>query len=179
MERGVMNRLIIAAGAAMLVAGCGGEEPQQNKAAAAAELSPGQYEASWKISQLRSSDKTTPATNLKQDMSGTTLACVGPKNAFDPALFAEDGDECTETDRYARNGRINLSLTCKREGDAGEIRQSVNGTYSAEGFEAEASTTTYLAGDGDYALIRTVTAKRVGECPPETDTAAEANAAAD
>jgi hypothetical protein len=171
-----MNRLIIAAGAAFLVSGCGGEEPQ-NKTAAAAELSPGQYEASWKITQLRSTDKTTPATNLKQDMTGTTLACVGPKNAFDPVLFAEDGDECTEDNRYARNGRINLSLTCKREGAGGEIRESVNGTYKADNFEAEVSVTTYLGGDGDYALMRTVTGKRVGECPPTSESAQDANAA--
>ncbi len=172
-----MNRFVIAAGAVFLVSGCGGEEPQQNQSAAAAELSPGQYEASWKITQLRSTDNTTPATNLQQDMSGTTLACVGPKNAFDSALFAEDGDECTEDSRYARNGRINLSLTCKREGAGGEIRESVNGTYKADSFEAEASTTTYLSGDGDYALMRTVTAKRVGECPPASESAEEANAA--
>ncbi len=171
-----MNRLMIAAGAAFLVTGCGGEEPQQNQSAAAGELSPGQYEASWKITQLRSTDKTTPATNLKQDMSGTTLGCVGPKNAFDLRLFAEDGDECTEDSRYARNGRINLSLACKREGAGGEIRESVHGTYKADRFEAEVSTTTYLSGDGDYALIRMVDAKRVGECPPTTESAKEANA---
>lgn len=172
-----MNKLIIAAGAAVLVAGCGGESPQQQNEAAPAELSPGQYEASWNVSQLRSTDKTTPATNLKAQATGTTLACVGPDNAFDPALFAEDGDECTQSNAYARNGRINLSLSCKREGDAGEIRQSVSGTYGADGFEAEVSTTTYLAGTGDYAMVRTFTGKRVGECPAGTETAAGANAA--
>ena len=174
-----MNRLIIAAGAAILVSGCGEEaSQQQNQPAAAAELSPGQYEASWTITQLRSTEQqTTPATNLKQGTTGTTLACVGPENAFDPALFAEDGDECSEENRYVRGGRINIGLLCKREGAPGEIRQTVNGTYTADGFEAEASTSTYLTGPGDYSLVRTVTAKRVGECPPETESAADANAA--
>lgn len=172
-----MNRLIIAAGAALLAAGCSGEAPQNEAEAAPAELDEGQYQASWTIDQLRSTDKTTPSTNLKEKATGTTLACVGPKNAFDFALFAEDGDECQATNSYVRNGRINLTLVCKRKGDAGEVHETVNGTYSAEGFEAEVSTSTYLAGDGDYSLVRTVTGKRVGECPPETESAAGTNAA--
>lgn len=172
-----MHKMVIAAGAAALLAACGGEAPDQNDSAAAAEIAPGQYEASWTVTELRSVDRTTPATNLKQSATGTTLGCVGPQNAFDLALFAEDGDECTEGNRYARQGRINLSLACKREGDAGEVRQSVSGTYTADGFQAEVSTTTYLAGAGDYAMTRNFTGKRVGECPPATESAADANAA--
>ena len=70
-----------------------------------------------------------------------------------------------------RNGRIGLDLTCKRKGTSGEVRQSVSGSFKADTLDAEVSTTTYLAGAGDYAMTRTVTAKRVGECPPDTETA--------
>ena len=62
-------------------------------------------------------------------------------------------------------------MSCTREGTGGEIRQSVNGTFKADNLEAEVTTTTYLAGAGDYAMTRTVTAKRVGICPPNTETA--------
>lgn len=159
-----MNRLIIAAGAAILAAGCSAEAPKAEEAPAA-ELKPGQYQASWTIAQLRSTDRTIPATNLKEKATGTTTRCIAAKNAIDPALFAEDGDTCTETNAYARNGRISIELTCKRKGDAGEIRESISGTYTADAFEAEVSTSTYLEAPGDYALTRTVTAKRIGECP--------------
>ena len=62
----------------------------------------GQYEASWKVASLQSVDKTTPATNLKQDASGTTLACIAADGTIDPALFAEDGDSCSANNPYVR-----------------------------------------------------------------------------
>lgn len=166
-----MRKLIIAAGAALFVSACSEEAPVQKKEASAASLAGGQYEASWKVASLKSVDKTTPATNLKQDASGTTLACIAADGTIDPALFAEDGDSCSAKNPYVRNGRLGLDLTCKREGTSGEVRQSVSGTFKADTLDAEVSTTTYLSGAGDYAMTRTISAKRVGECPPNTETA--------
>ena len=114
------------------------------------------------MASLRSVDKTTPATNLKQDATGTTLACIADDGTIDPALFAEDGDSCTAKNPYVRNGR---------KGTSGEVRQSVSGSFKADTLDAEVSTTTYLSGAGDYAMTRTISAKRVGECPPNTETA--------
>lgn len=166
-----LRGLIIAAGAAMFVSACSEEAPVKQEEATSTALQGGQYEASWKVASLRSVDKTTPATNLKQDASGTTLACIAADGTIDPALFAEDGDSCTAKNPYVRNGRIGLDLTCKRKGASGEVRQSVSGSFKADTLDAEVSTTTYLSGAGDYAMTRTVTAKRVGECPPDTETA--------
>jgi len=166
-----LRKLIIAAGAALFVSACSEEAPVQKEEASAASLAGGQYEASWKVASLKSVDKTTPATNLKQDASGTTLACIAADGTIDPALFAEDGDSCSAKNPYVRNGRLGLDLTCKREGASGEVRQSVSGTFKADTLDAEVSTTTYLGGAGDYAMTRTISAKRVGECPPNTETA--------
>jgi len=166
-----LRKLIIAVGAAMLVTACSEEAPVQKKEETPASLAGGQYEASWKVASLQSVDKTTPATNLKRDASGTTLACIAADGTIDPALFAEDGDSCRAKNPYVRNGRIGLDLTCKREGTSGEVRQSVSGTFKADTLDAEVSTTTYLSGAGDYAMTRTISAKRVGECPPNTETA--------
>ena len=47
----------------------------------------------------------------------------------------------------------------------------MSGTFKADTLDAEVSTTTYLSGAGDYAMTRTISAKRVGECPPNTETA--------
>lgn len=164
-----MRGLMTAAVAALLAAGCGTEAPPPPEPEAA-ELSPGLYEASWTVSELRSIDKTTPSTNLKQDATGTSTGCIGPEGAIDTALFAEDGDSCTASNAYVRNGRISIDVSCEREGASGPVRQSVSGTYTSEGLEAEVSTTTYLAGPGDYAMVRTFTARRVGECPPAAET---------
>ena len=161
-----MLKHLIAASAALLAAGCSEESPTQQNEIVPATLAAGQYQASWKVSQLRSMDRTTPATNLKETATGTTLGCVDAEGTIDPVLFAEDGDSCTASNAYVRNGRISFDLTCKREGAEGEVRQSINGTYTAKGFEAEVSTSTYLSALGDYAMTRTFTGKRVGECPP-------------
>jgi hypothetical protein len=162
-------RIAILGTVTLLLAACGGEAPQQQAEVAPEKLAAGQYEANWTVAQLRSTDQSNPATNLKANATGTTTACVGDDGAIDPALFAEDGDTCTTSNAYVRNGRISFDVTCKRGRDAGEIRQSVNGNYTADGLEAEVSTTTYLAGSGDYTMVRNFTGKRIGECPPPTE----------
>jgi hypothetical protein len=68
---------------------------------------------------------------------------------------------------------MQMDLTCSREGADGQVRQSVSGTFTADTIEAEVSTTTYLSGYGDYAMSRTFTAKRLGECPPAAATGPE------
>ena len=165
-----MRNLVIVAGAAMLLASCGDDAPVKNEPETATSIEPGQYQADWKVTSLRIVDKNpTAATNLKQDATGTTTACVAADNAIDPALFAEDGDSCTIGNPYVRNGRMQMDLTCSRKGVDGQVRQSVSGTFTADTIDAEVSTTTYLSGYGDYAMTRNFTAKRLGECPPAAD----------
>lgn len=159
------------AAAALVMTGCSEDAPRQEAAEAPATLRAGQYEASWTVDSLRSVDKATPATNLKEKAAGTALGCVGPDGKFDLAIFAEDGDECQATNSYMRGGRISIDVGCRRQGDKGEVRQSINGTYDAQGFKAEVGTTTYLAATGDYAMVRTFTGRRVGECPPASEAA--------
>lgn len=162
-----MRNLVIAAGAALFVTACGGEAPQQNASTEAPDKpAAGQYQASWTVTSLRSVDKTTPATNLKDKATGTSAGCVDAAGAIDPALFAEDGDECAIENKYVSGGRISMDVKCSRKGASGEIRQSISGSYTADGIEAEVGTSTYLSGPGDYAMTRTFTAKRSGECTP-------------
>ena len=175
-----MRKVWIVAGAAALLAGCSGEAPKTEAEEVPATLPPGQYEASWTVASLRSVDKTTPATNLKEKATGTATGCVADDGKVDPAMFAEDGDECTASNAYVRSGRISVDVSCRRTGSSGgDVRQTISGSYTAQGFEAEASTTTYLSGTGDYALVRTFTGKRIGECPPASEAANAAEGAAE
>jgi hypothetical protein len=168
-----MRGLMIAAAAAGLLAGCSEQAPQQQQPQQKATLSPGLYEASWTVSELRSTDKTDPATKLAVGETGSAEGCIQQGPAIDMALFAEGSDQCTPSNSYARGGRINIQMKCKRSGDDGQVMQTVTGTSTAEGFEGEISTSTYLAGFGDYSMIRTVKGRRVGECPAEDSTGAE------
>lgn len=182
-----MDNRIFAAATAILLAGCSSEDaPQQQQQQQAeatgqrAALTPGEYEASWTVTEIRSTDKTDPATDLTVGATGSARACVAEGPVADPALFAEGEDECTPTSSYARGGRISLQLVCSRPGEPGEVRQSVNATSTAESFEGEVSTSTYFSGEGDYSSVRTVTGRRVGDCPAAADPAegeaAEGNA---
>ena len=158
--------IIVAALGAMALAACS-EEPKQPPPQQKAALTPGEYEASWTVTELRSTDKTDPATSLTVGATGNAKACIQEGPAVDVALFAERSDECTSTNSYVRGGRMNIQMRCKREGEAGPVMQTMTGTSTAEGFEGEISTSAYLTGFGDYSMIRSVTGRRIGDCPSE------------
>lgn len=170
-----MRALTILAGtAATALAACSEEAPQQNQSQAKALLTPGLYQASWTVTSLRSTDKTDPATKLTVGAAGEAEACIQQGPLIDLELFAEGDDRCTASNSYVRGGRINIQMQCKRPDEPGPVMQTVSGTSTAEGFEGEISTSTYLAGFGDYTMVRTVSGKRVGDCP--TDDSAASNA---
>ena len=162
----MLRKLLIAASAAIFVTACSNDAaPAKPPEATPTTLQAGKYQGTWKVASVQSVDKSTPATKLKQDASGSSEGCVAADGSIEATLFAEDGDTCTVANPYVRNGRIGMDLTCRRKSASGEVRQSVSGTFTGDSLNAEVSTTTYLSGYGDYAMQRTVTAKRVGECP--------------
>lgn len=160
-----MRVLLITVAAAGLLAGCSGEPAPETKVEeTAAALTPGEYELVAKVDELRSTDKTTPASSAKVGGDPvTTRTCVGPENKIDVAAFVEAGETCTASDSYMRNGRISLQYKCSRPGK-GELTHLVDGDFKADSFAATVRTATYYPGDGDYELVRSFTGKRVGEC---------------
>jgi hypothetical protein len=162
-----MQKLIGLAGLAFALTACGGGK--QDKAAvekAPATLPAGLYEMSAEVTQLASTDQTTPATKLKQGETQVIKACVGSDGKPEPALLAEQGDQCEIKNSYIRNGRMSAQMSCKREGVSGDVMPAMMGSFTKDGFEGEITTLTYFVQDGDYRLTRKVTAKRVGDCPP-------------
>lgn len=159
--------------AAALLAACGGGGPEQSTNEGSeqvpAALNPGLYEVATVVQSLRATDGTTPATKSKAAAEGDApvvhRACVAADGTVEPAMFSEAGDECRIDNVYARNGRLTMQLACTRPGTPGQVMQSVNGKFTADAFEADVTTATYLTGAGDYAMQRKLTAKRVGDCP--------------
>ena len=164
-----MRTIISALAAAAFVAGCSGESAQQPNAAeaeTAKALEPGEYELTAKVDQVRSTDKTTPATSLKVGASAPAMrACVAADGSLDPKMFAEASDSCTVADSYVRNGRMSVQLKCKRAGQGGNVMQLVDGDFTKDSFEAKVLGSTSFSGSGDYEMARSVTARRVGDCP--------------
>ena len=159
-------RVVMSAGAALLLAACGSDEPAQNTAATAtpAKLTPGQYEVQATVTGFRSTDGKTPVIKAKQGDVITSQGCVGADGMPAPDLFAAKGDECAPQNPYIRNGRLNVSLDCTRKGAPGRIMTEINGSFTADTMTGTTSTTTFLSGPGDYELRADVKGRRVGEC---------------
>lgn len=160
-----MRKMIIAAGA-LLLGGCGGGGDAPAKTEKAAKLGAGLYEVTADVAGLASTDKTAPATKLKQGDKVAIKACVSADGVPDTALLGEPGDACTSPSSYVRNGRMSVQLVCKRAGDNGSIMVTTDGNFTADGFEGQAQSETQFVGDGDYKMTRKLTARRVGDCPP-------------
>lgn len=164
--------LMVAAGAGLLaLAACSDDSakaPAAEAAAVAEKLTPGEYQVTTKVEDLRSTDNTTPLTKAKLTAAGDVplvhRACVAADGAMAPEMFAEAGDSCKVDNSYARNGKINAQLGCERAGAPGNVMHSIDGNFTADGFTATINTGTYFLGSGDYAMRRSVTAKRVGAC---------------
>lgn len=162
-------RLLLISGVAVALAGCSGETPTNQ--AASAEVRPatipaGEYEVTATVTQFRSTDGGTPVVQAKQGDTATARACVGADGAAPPELFAAKGDVCTAQNAYVRNGRMNMTLNCKREGTAGNIMTEVGGSFTKDSLKGTATTVSSLYGSGDYQLNQDFTGRRVGACAP-------------
>ena len=115
---------------------------------------------------MTATEKIAPATKLKLGDRQVVRACVAADGRPAPELLAEDGDKCELKDSYIRNGRMSSQLSCTRDGVGGQIAPTIDGKFKADSFEGVITTNTYLYNDGDYRLVRKVTARRIGDCPP-------------
>ncbi len=164
-----MRTIVLGLASVMALAACSGEAPSENQVEAKADaLQPGEYEFTVVVDQVRSTDNTTPATNLKVSAKGDETEkvrlCVAKDGAIDPLIFAEAGDKCTPSSTYMRGGRMSLQFNCSRA-KRGQLTQLVDGNFTANSFGAKVMTSSYFPGDGDYAMTRTISGTRVGDCP--------------
>jgi hypothetical protein len=149
-----------------MLAACSSEAPPPAEVEAAHSLAPGEYAMASKITAFRSTDGTTPASKAKVGDTFETKACVAADGTLDPAIFAVAGEKCKAATSYVSDGRMSLQMSCTRPNVPGQIMPAAEGKFTADQFEGTATTTTYLGESGNYALTRTISAKRVGECPP-------------
>lgn len=148
-----------------LAAACSGGGGEENAAVEAADaMQAGQWEISSEVRDFRSTDKATPALKAAVGDKAAAPACIeaGKEDKPPAAMFAGTGYECDYKDRYISGGRINLSLECEREALEGKIMVSVQGTYTGESFEGTAAATSYLSGDGDFAMTSKINGRRTG-----------------
>ena len=159
-------RLMIMAAPLLLLAGCDDAPKVDKRASEAKQLTPGAYEVQAKVVTLTATDKGKPASNAKPGDVTVLKGCVAADGTLDPSLLTEAGDKCTPTQSYARGAILNIQYTCQRKGADGSVNYSINGEFTAKAFTAMATTGTSFSTPDDYSLVRDLSAKRVGNCPP-------------
>lgn len=162
-------RYVMFALPALALAACGDSAAPEEKAAAAAALTPGLYQVTSEVTRFESTDEGTPAIDTPVGTRTEASICLDEENAArpDPALFVGEEESCGWERFYMRNGRINSGLTCELEGH-GQVMRNVTGTFQAESFEATIDTNTYFPGDGDVRIGSTISGQRTGDCPAGT-----------
>jgi hypothetical protein len=147
----------------------GGDEANNQSAAAPAALPAGTWQAEFQVTKFDSADKSTPALKAKVGDKEQDSTCLqqGQSAQPDPALFAGSGYSCTYQTSYIKDGMINATLTCQRPALKGDISMGVSGSYTADKLEADVDTISYLAGPGNFRMNRHVKAKLTpGACQP-------------
>jgi hypothetical protein len=134
----------------------------------------GQWETSFEVTSIRSTDKTEPALKAAAGDKETGSACIAAGSEASPPgeLFAGPGHKCQTQTAYNRNGRINTQLKCTREGISGDVMMTVQGTYTGTSFDGTVETLTYLPGRGDFEMSRKVSGRKTGgTCAAGAETA--------
>ncbi|HEX4738388.1 MAG TPA: DUF3617 family protein [Allosphingosinicella sp.] len=164
----------------LVVAACSGGDEANNQAAAPETLAAGTWQTSFEVTQFRSADTGTPALKAKVGDKEQGSTCIAASRSVEatPELFAGTGYSCTYQTSYIKQGMINGNIQCTRPELKGTINMSVSGTYTADSFEAEVDSNSYLPGPGNFRMTRKVKGKLTpGACQPAA-TDAEGNASA-
>lgn len=162
-----MRALVLTAFVCCL-AGCG-EAPAEKKTERAAAIAPGQWELASEVTGFRQTDTGRPSIATPVGTRATASVCVGAGSELPTAYFAGEGYRCAygTGSYYVRGGRINLTMTCTREGLTGNIAMSVEGTFQSGSAEFRRNLRTILVSDGDVEIDSRVTGRRTGDCTPD------------
>ena len=160
----------IACTALLVVAACGSGDggAEQNKAGAAkaASLAAGQWELTSEVTAFNTVDQGRPKIDTPVGTRVTESVCVGAGRP-PSELFSGSGYDCRYDNYYGRNGRLNATMLCSLEDQAGHIPMTADGQFGADTLEYSRDTRTSFAGDGDVQITTRVTGRRTGDCPPE------------
>jgi hypothetical protein len=157
-------RCLIIVPLCLAAASCSGGGEEKKAEEGAATMQPGQWEVTSEVTAFRSTDKATPALKAAAGDKSTAPACIETgKEGKPPAeMFAGAGYECDYKDSYIRSGRITATLDCKRDALEGKIFMTIEGTYKGDSFEGTSSSTSYLSGEGDFAMNSKISGRRTG-----------------
>ena len=155
--------------------GGGGEAEKEEAKAKAATIAAGQWELTSEVTAFQNVDGGTPQIDAPVGTRTTETVCVG-EGRPPSELFSGEGYRCSYDNYYVRNGRLSVTLLCRREDLSGSIPMTTDGRFEEDTLEYSRDVRTALSGPGDVQITASVTGRRTGDCPPE---AADGNQSAD
>lgn len=150
----------------LALASCGDDAAPNKAAPVVASPSPGQWELASQVTRFIKSDRGAARIDTPVGSRAAQSLCVAPGDRLPTELFSGEGFTCSYGTYYVRNGRANVSLTCRREGLAGSILMAVSGTFGADSVSLHRDIRTILTTDGDVQINADVTGRRTGACAP-------------
>ncbi len=152
----------------LALAACGESGTGGNKAAAgrAAALEPGQWELVSEVTGFDRADEGAPKIDTPVGTRATESVCVPAGGRLPAALFAGAGYECDYGNYYVRNGRVNVTMNCRRDGLEGSVPMTVDGSFEPRSLSYRRNLRTILSTDGDVEIDARVTGRRTGACAP-------------
>ena len=157
-----MHKSFIVAFGTIALAGCGEAPSPKEEAAVPAKPVAGTYEVTATVKSLVSTDKSPLPTFTKVGEVTKTVGCIGTDGAPAPELLAAKGDVCQVKDPYTRNGRMNVTLDCRRKGQ-GQVLAMLDGAYTADGFTGTVTANSVFTGSGDYKMVQDIVAKKTSD----------------
>ena len=180
---------------ALLIAGCNktpGKDDVELTNASVAEahqasekveaITPGQWTVTTEITEVRlpavAEEDRQMADAMAQQMQGRTqtqTSCVSPEQARGPssALIGGTANGACSFETFSLlRGALNAVMTCRKEGDPGQMVVATSGTYGGDKVDLESVTrveeTLDQPKDKALRIVSTVTGRRTGDCPTKT-----------
>lgn len=167
----MLQRMVLAAGIACVLAACSPPAQQAENgasapadAAAAGGMQPGQYRTTITMREL--SIPGAPSTPI--NMAPTvTEDCVTSSDIAEftqgDMVDGDSGDTCTQNSMSTAGGQIQGESTCT--GPNGTRTVQISGTYSANRVDMDISSTSTDARAGVGTMRMSLASERIGECP--------------
>ena len=145
------------------LAACGGSGEGNKAATKAASLAAGQWELTSEAAA--GSDSAAPA-NGQAAAPAVESVCVGSGRP-PTEMFSGAGYDCSYDNYYARNGRLNMTMNCRRDGSDVMLSGSATGEFGTDSIEYERDIRNTLPGQDRVRIAARVTGRRTGDCSPE------------
>jgi len=169
-----MRKIMVLALAGVAACSGGGEESANKVDPASLRLEPGEWELTSEITNLSIAEQGSAAVPMKVGMKTTTKSCITAEQVEQPqpTLFSSSKDTCSYKNFYMSRGRLVASMSCKQPGTANEVLMTVEGKYTNTAMDVSIEMATSLAGPGDVKVNSKLSGRRLGDCPPATETPA-------